>query len=116
MKRDKIIYWVATGLISIMMLMSGGIYLVNTEEVTSVIEGLGFPGFITLPLGIAKLIGVVIILTRRPTRLLEWAYAGFFFDFILAFMAHWHANDGGHDLAAIALVLLMISYFFEKRI
>ncbi len=39
-KRNKVIYWVATGLLSLMMIMSAGMYLFNTEQVSGVGSGL----------------------------------------------------------------------------
>ena len=46
----------------------------------------------------------------------EWAYAGFFFAFILAFFAHYMIGDGEQTGALVALVLLLISYVFSKKI
>jgi len=46
----------------------------------------------------------------------EWAYSGFFFAFILAFFAHYMINDGEHMGALMALILLMVSYIFYRRI
>lgn len=116
MKRNKIIYWVSTGLLCAMMLFSASMYFMKTDEVKSIFEGFNYPSYIVTPLAIAKLLGIVAILTRRSRMLLEWAYAGFFFDFILAFAAHWNAQDGEHGGALIALVLLTISYIFERKI
>ncbi|MEO9965157.1 MAG: DoxX family protein [Reichenbachiella sp.] len=113
---NKIIYWVATGLLSVMMLMSAGMYFINTEEIKGIFEGFNYPTYIVIPLAVAKILGIVAILTRRSSRILEWAYAGFFFDFILAFAAHWEAQDGEHFGAVIALVLLIVSYIFGKKI
>lgn len=116
MKTYKIIYWISTGLLSAMMLMSVGMYISKTEEIQSVFLKLGYPEFIVIPLAIAKVIGLIAILTRRSKTLLEWAYAGFFFDFVLAASAHLNIQDGEHMPAMFALVLLLTSYFTSKRI
>jgi len=116
MKTNKIIYWVSTGLLSAMMLMSAGMYLFNTEEIQEIFLSLGFPVFVVIPLAIAKILGVIAILTRRSKAIIEWAYAGFFFDFVLAFFAHQNVNDGEHIGAVIALALLSVSYIFGRRI
>ena len=50
-KRDKIIYWIATGLLSAMMLMSAGMYIFNNDTVTTVFTKLGFPTFIIYSFG-----------------------------------------------------------------
>ncbi|WP_420582375.1 DoxX family protein [Reichenbachiella sp.] len=116
MKTDKIIYWIATGLISALMLLSAGMYFTNTEEVKSIFIRLDYPPYLVTPLAIAKVLAIVAIVTRRSNTLKEWAYVGLLIDFTLAFFAHYQAQDGGHTLAAFAIVTLLISYLFEKRI
>lgn len=116
MDRNKAIYWISTGLLCALMLFSASMYFLKTEEVKQVFEGLGYPAHLVIPLAVAKILGVVAILTRRSRMLMEWAYAGFSFDMVLASMAHINANDGGHLLAMIGIVFLLISYFFEKRV
>ena len=114
MKRNRIIHWVATGLLSFMMLASGGGYLFKTAEVIEVFAGLGFPAFVVIPLGIAKIVGVIVIVTKKWKWLTEWAYAGFNFNFFLAFCAHMSIGDKEWLGSVIALVLLYISYSFWK--
>lgn len=116
MKRDKIIFWISTGLLTALMLMSCGMYLFNTAEVMKVFETLGYPTYIVIPLAIAKLLGLAAIWLVPNRSLKDWAYAGFFYDLVLAFFAHLAISDGGAAPAAGAIVLLMISYFFGKRV
>lgn len=115
MKRDKIIYLVATGLLTALMLFSSSMYFFDHEMVSETFSSLGFPTYIIYPLAIAKLLGLVAIWTRKSRMLLEWAYAGFCFDFLLASSAHIIVKDGAHIAAIVALVLLFTSYFFGKR-
>ena len=116
MKRNKWIHWISTGLLSLMMLMSAGMYFFNNAQVSEIFTSLGFPTFIIYPLAIAKVLGLVAIWTRKSKMLLEWAYAGFFFDFILAMSAHLVVNDGQFTGALIALVLLATSYISGKKV
>ena len=117
MKTKKILFWVFTGLLSVMMLASSiGYYLMKTEEVKQIFTDLGFPTWIVIPLAIAKILGVITLLTRFNEDIVEWAYAGFFFNFMLALGAHFAANDGEHWTAAVALVLLLGSRFFYEQI
>lgn len=111
MKRNKLIHWISTGLLSAMMLMSAGMYFFNYEEVAQIFTSLSFPTYIIYPLAIAKIVGIIVIWTRRSAALKEWAYAGFFFDFILAASAHFMINDGQHWGAIIAMVVMFVSYF-----
>lgn len=114
--RNKIIYWIATGLLSTLMLMSASMYFFKYEMVSQTFLNLGFPVYIIYPLAIAKLLGVIAILTKKSKTLKEWAYAGFFFDFLLALSAHWVINDGEFVPAFVAIVLLIVSYRYDKKV
>lgn len=114
MKRARLIYLISTGLLTALMLMSAGMYLFNNAEVSKVFTELGYPTHIIYPLAIAKILGLVAIWTKRSPVLREWAYAGFFFDTLLAAMAHLMANDGGAGPAIIGMVLVLTSYISDK--
>ncbi|MBS2213724.1 DoxX family protein [Carboxylicivirga mesophila] len=114
-KRDKIIYWIATGLLTVMMLMSAGMYIFNHEAITEAFITLGYPTYIIYPLAVAKILGLIAILTNASRLLKEWAYAGFFFDFVLAAAAHISVKDGEEMGALIALALLLVSYIFGRK-
>lgn len=79
-------------------------------------ELLGFPVWLIYPLAAAKILGVVAIITKQSYFLKELAYAGFFYDAILAFFAHYMIKDGGHMTAAIALTLIAISWYFDRKL
>ena len=112
---NKIIYWVVTGLLSAMMLMGAGMYIFNYEMVSEVFSSLGYPTYLVYPLATAKVLGIIAILTRKSEFLKNLAYAGFFYDFILAISAHINVNDGEFVPSAVALVLLVSSYIFGKK-
>lgn len=115
-KRNKIIYWAATGLLTAFMLLSAGMYFFNYEMVSETFSKLGFPTYIIYPLAILKMLGLIAIWTKKSNTLKEWAYAGFFFDFLLAFSAHLNVNDGEFAGALVAMILLIVSYSFDKKI
>ncbi|MUP39486.1 DoxX family protein [Labilibaculum euxinus] len=115
-KRNKIIYWIATGLLSGLMLMSASLYFTKYEVVSGMFTFLGFPTFVIYPLAIAKILGLVAIWSNKSKLLKEWAYAGFFFDFVLALGAHLVAADGQFGMAATALVLLIVSRIYNSKV
>ena len=45
----------------------------------------------------------------------EFAYAGFFFELLLAIQAHIMAGDGGFPGPLAALTLVVVSYVFWKK-
>ena len=118
MKKVTITYWISTGLISLMMLMSSFMYF-TASEVKDGFTHLGFPGYFRVELGIAKFLGAaVLLLPMVHSRIKEWAYFGFFVTFVSAFLAHTISGDPGSKAAGpvIALVLLLVSYFsYQKK-
>ena len=116
MKTSKIIYWVSTGLLTTLMLFSAGMYIFNHAEISTTFETLGHPTYIIYPLAVLKLFGLVAIWTRKSATLTEWAYSGFFFNFVLATAAHLSVGDGEFGGAAFAIVLVLTSYFTLKQV
>ncbi len=115
-KRNKIIYWASTGLLSLMMLMSASMYLFNTDEVSEVFVRLGYNSRIIFPLAFLKILGVTAIITNKSQVLKEWAYFGFFADFLLALEGHLSVGDGEQMGALVALALLIVSYSYNRLV
>lgn len=115
MKTNKIIYWISTGLLSAMLLMSAGMYVFNNEVVQGMFTNFGYPPYIIYPLAIAKVAAVLVLVTQKQSTIKEWAYSALFFEFILAFFAHYMISDGEQMGAVLAIVLLAVSYIFGKR-
>ncbi|BDC99181.1 DoxX family protein [Persicobacter psychrovividus] len=110
------IFYGATALFTVMMLMSAGMYIFKTDMVAQMLSSLGYPTYIIYPLALAKVLGIVAIWINHSQSLKEWAYAGFFFDFTLAIFAHLEVSDGQAGGAVLAMVLLLASYFTEKKV
>lgn len=115
-KRNKIIYWISTGLLSLMMVMSAGMYFINTDQVGEIFVALGYNERIVIPLAILKILGIITIWTNFSRVIKEWAYFGFLLDFLLALEGHLSAQDGGHVTAIIAIILWSISYLYDKKL
>ena len=93
MKRNLIIYWIATGILSLMMAFSAFSYLSNPKFAAFFVH-LGFPGYFRIELAVAKFIGVVVLLVPGfSLRIKEWAYAGFGVVFLSASFAHFSSGD-----------------------
>ncbi|MFN5443525.1 MAG: DoxX family protein [Crocinitomicaceae bacterium] len=112
MKTQKIIYWSTTGLIALFE----GVMPAITSQTKLAKEGikhLGYPEYFGDALVIFKVLGVLaLIIPKVPTRIKEWAYAGFAFDFIFAAISH-GAVDGINFqtfFPFIVLAILMLSY------
>ena len=116
MNVNKIIYWLSTAIFCSIMLFSATMYLTKYEMVRGFFVALGYPTYIIYPLAIAKILGVVAVITKKVNVLKEWAYAGFLFDGILASAAHLNAKDGGHIMALVVVVMVIISRIFEGKV
>ena len=118
MKKDKIIYWSSTGIISAMMLFSAYGYFSNPEMKNAFIH-LGFPDYFRMELGLAKIIGVIALLVPMiPQKIKEFAYAGFMITFISAFIAHLSSGDA-ISIAIMPLVMLgilVVSYIYSLKV
>src|SRR5687767_12391808 len=82
MKKINIAYWIITGLFAAFMLFSAIPDIMVVPEAVAMITGLGYPKYLIPFLGVAKLLGVIVILIPWFRRIKEWAYAGLFFDLI----------------------------------
>lgn len=115
----KIIYWISTGLLAIVMLGSG---LTNIGMTDLSVQGLhtelGYPLYIIPFLGLAKVLGTIAILVPRFPRLREWAYAGLFFDLLGALYSVVATGGGPAKWAinVIALVIFAVSYATYQKV
>jgi len=104
-------YWVTTGLVAAMSLFAGYGYLSGSSQSIQGFAHVGYPQQLRIILGIAKPLGAIILLAPGMARLKEWAYAGFTFAWISAFIAHYLAKDGPIAFMPVVLLLLLfISY------
>jgi uncharacterized membrane protein YphA (DoxX/SURF4 family) len=107
-----ILYWATTVLIVIMAAMATVTYLSGSKEAVEGFAHVGYPQQLRIILGIAKALGGIVLIMPGFARLKEWAYAGFTFAWIAAFVAHYFAKDGAKAVAPLILLLLLtISYF-----
>lgn len=116
MKTTKIIYWSSTVLLSALLLMSAGMYVFNNEEISGMFVAFGYPTYIIYPLAVAKISAVIVLLSQKQSNIKEWAYAALFFEFILAFFAHYMIGDGEQMGAVMAMALLVVSYIFSRKL
>jgi len=75
---------------------------------------MGYPPYFILSLGVAKILGAIVLLIPNLKQLKEWAFAGFTFDVIFAFISSLYINsyvDWLKAVIAFCLVLLTYSLF-----
>lgn len=116
MKSIKITYYISTGLLTLLMLFSAGMYFFNYEEVAGMFNNFGYPTYIIYPYAVVKILGLLALWFVANKSIKDWAYAGYFFAFILAFFTHYMIGDGEQMGAVVATVLLLTSYFTYKKL
>lgn len=77
MKARKIIFSTTTAWVAGVMGISGGLSVAHTKSMMEGFAHLGYPAYFANLLGVAKLLGVCVLLTPGLARVKEWAYAGF---------------------------------------
>lgn len=114
-KRNKIIYWVATIWLSLGMVSTGLVQIIQTEEEAQKMNTLGYPMYFLTIIGVWKLLGVAAILVPKIPLVKEWAYAGFFFLLSGAVITHLAVWDGAVEYfgPSLLLVLTVVSWYFR---
>jgi hypothetical protein len=116
-KGAGIAFWIVTAFFCLWMGYTAFAQL-RLPQVAQMFSHLGFPDYFRVELSWAKLVGVVLLLAPVPSRLKEWAHAGFAIDLGSALIAHFALGDGPQvwSWAAVALVLWGVSYALWRRL
>ena len=116
MKTNNLIYWLFTVLFAAFMLLASVPDVLRTDEAIAVFRHLGYPAYLLPFLGVAKILGVIAILTPGFRRLKEWAYAGLTFDLLGALYSHLVVGDPPTTwmFALIGLALAIGSYLLSR--
>lgn len=69
MKRNKIIYWIATLWLALGMASTGIVQMLKVKEETENMNHLGYPLYLLTLLGVWKILGVVTVLIPKFTLL-----------------------------------------------
>src|SRR5258705_14011069 len=111
MKTKKTIYWITTAWVAGIMTISGLLAVTHAPQMMQGLAHLGYPAYFSNLLGVAKLLGVCVLLVPRCVKLKEWAYAGFGITIISASYSHLLSGDGPMALEPlITLAALATSY------
>ena len=113
---QKILFWASTVVLTLIMCFSVFNYLTKYEIISGFFEHFNYPTYLVYPLAIAKILGLVAIWGNFLKWLKEWAYAGFFFNTLLAFFAHQITDGGGIAFSLIACICVLVSYFTGKQV
>ena len=120
MKKDKIIFWLSTGIIFLFeALMPLGTLLLAHEYFNAGTKPLGYPDYFAYALIICKILGATALMFPKfPEKLREWAYAGLTFNLIFAVISHVvvDKNIGFIIMPIIIGAILAVSYFYNQKL
>lgn len=113
MKKYKIIYWVATSIIILVIGLGSFADILMIDAMRQSITQHGFPVHFLPYFGLTKLAATVVLLVPAFRRYKEVAYGGLFFYFVGAVYSHIAIGDGIEATmgALIALIIVVVSYF-----
>lgn len=116
-KRNKIIYWIATGWLALGMISTGIVQLIKMDEEVKMMTHLGYPIYFLTIIGVWKILGVIAILVPKFPLLKEWTYAGFFFTMSGAVFSHLVIGDDAKELFGplLLLILTFVSWYFRPE-
>ena len=117
-KTTKTIYWIGTALTSLWFGTSGFCELTTNKLVWDITLKLGYPPHFIYTLGIAKVLGIIVLLIPgKLLRLKEWVFAGIFFDIIFAFASKVNVLGLASTAdAVIAFIMVTVTYIMFRKV
>jgi hypothetical protein len=111
------VYWATTVVFALWLLGDGVGGVLQVEAGRGVLMHLGYPMYLLVITGVAKILAAVAILQTKYRTIKEWAFAGYAIDCIGAAASRLAVGDG------IALVIMpivfcaimFIPYYFWKQ-
>ncbi len=115
-KKYKIIYWIATGIIALFEL--SGAFFMNSQVAIDGMYHLRLPDWFRWEVSIGHLIGGILLLIPINKRIKEWVYVAFGIDFISAFIAYLSIDGltGNTFSPVICLGILIVSYIYYHKL
>ncbi|HLD00284.1 MAG TPA: DoxX family protein [Candidatus Nanoarchaeia archaeon] len=117
-KTTKILYWSITILFCLANFLSGIAEFFPNPQTLEVMTALGYPAYLLIILGIAKILGSVAIIQTKFKVVKEWAYAGFTIDYIAASVSFYFIKGGAMAIlfSMVFLAVMFGSYYLWKKV
>jgi hypothetical protein len=108
-------YWIATGLFCAVLGFSGVAHFTHLEAMVESMTALGYPIYFMTIIGLAKLLGVAVLLVPGQPLLKEWAYAGFAFNLTGAVSSHLFVGDPASEFIPPTALLFVGAASYLSR-
>ncbi|MAU71781.1 MAG: hypothetical protein CML04_06755 [Pseudozobellia sp.] len=116
MKTTKLYYRIALSIFSVAMVYAVANSFINYDTIAIKFQQLGYPTYLISVLGAAQMIGLAVLIINKNNWLREWAYAGFFLNFIFGIIAHLMAKEGNGAAAVVCIIVLWVAYVQNKKL
>jgi uncharacterized membrane protein YphA (DoxX/SURF4 family) len=112
------VYWSLIVVLAALFFVSGFWEVTKNDATYPKTLLLGYPPYFITALGIAKIAGVMALLTPVWSKLKEWAFMGFTFDVVFALISNGvTASYADAGRAAVAFCALVLAYaWFLRRV
>lgn len=118
MKKIKTLYWIFTILFGGFMIFSAIPDALNSVDAVQLMhDQLGYPLYIIPFIGVAKILGALVLFIPGFARVKEWAYAGLMFDLIGAMYSLLYIGGGIAAGGFMSLIILIgaLSYIYHHK-
>lgn len=117
MKKNKVPYFLATGLMTLMFVASGTMTLVDPPHIHEMFHSLSVPGHMRILFGLCKLGGLIFLWWPKTSAKL-WAYHGY--TFLMGGAIYMHLSVGQPIVqaapACLGLALSLASYALWSQV
>ena len=113
MKKVNIYYWICTGILIPALGIGSILGIISHPASVEPFTHLGYPAYLAPFFGVARILGLIAIVSPGYPRLKEWAYAGLTYDIIGAIYSQITTGEPFTSLLFPfqALFFLSCSYF-----
>ena len=113
----RIAYWTATVVFALLLVLDGLGGITRAEAGVEALTHLGYPVYLLPMFGIAKLLAAIAILQTRFRTPKEWAFAGWAFTCIGAFVSRAVVGDTAELIYPIVFLAIMaVPYWLWLRV
>lgn len=112
----RVTYWAVMGLFVVIFGSSALWNIVDPAGARVDYLAHGYPAYVVYPVAVAKLAGIAVILLGRWRTLAGLAFAGFFYDLVLALGAHVAEGEAARGaLALFTMVITILAWRMWRR-
>jgi hypothetical protein len=115
-KSLRLAYWTATIVFALLLVLDGLAGITRAEAGVEALTHLGYPLFLLPTFGVAKLLAAVAIVQPRFRTVKEWAFAGWAFTCIGAFVSRAAVGDTVELIySPVLLAIAAVPYWLWLR-